>query len=254
MSTFKANAFLLKNLLDSIENGDIQLPDFQRGWVWDDARIKDLLLSISRGFPIGAVMTLDASGDVQFVSKLIEGVSEDGKAGPGHYLLDGQQRLTSLYQSLRHGDAVATRDRPGSRRTLERWYYIDLQNALDPLADHDDMIFSVPKDKVVRANFGRDVVLDLSEAELEFECHMMPTEKVMDGMAWGFAYAQHWQGRGDHPHGDPFTFFNEFRIAVLDNFSEYQVPVIDLGKDTRKEAVCTVFEKVNTGGVPRFPT
>ena len=198
-------------------------------------------------------MTLDASGDVQFVSKLIEGVSEDGKAGPGHYLLDGQQRLTSLYQSLRHGDSVATRDRPGSRRTLERWYYIDLQNALDPLADHDDMIFSVPKDKVVRANFGRDVVLDLSEAELEFERHMMPTEKVMDGMAWGFAYAQHWQGRGDHPHGDPFTFFNEFRIAVLDNFSEYQVPVIDLGKDTRKEAVCTVFEKVNTPIGPQIP-
>ena len=249
MSTFKANAFLLKNLLDSIERGDIQLPDFQRGWVWDDARIKDLLLSISRGFPIGAVMTLDASGDVQFVSKLIEGVTEDGKGGPGHYLLDGQQRLTSLYQSLRHEGAVATRDRPGSRRTLERWYYIDMRKALDPSADRDDMIFSVPKDKVVRANFGRDVVLDLSEPELEFERHMMPTEKVMDGMAWGFAYAQHWQGRGDHPHGDPFTFFNEFRIAVLDNFSEYQVPVIDLGKDTRKEAVCTVFEKVNTGGV-----
>ena len=161
MSTFKANAYLLKNLLDSIENGDIQLPDFQRGWVWDDARIKDLLLSISRGFPIGAVMTLDASGDVQFVSKLIEGVAEDGKAGPGHYLLDGQQRLTSLYQSLRYEGAVATRDRPGSRRTLERWYYIDMQNALDPLADRDDMIFSVPKDKVVRANFGRDVVSGL---------------------------------------------------------------------------------------------
>ena len=249
MSTFKANAFLLKNILDDIEKGDIQLPDFQRGWVWDDARIKDLLVSISRGFPIGAVMTLEASGGVQFVSKLIEGVAENGNAGPGHYLLDGQQRLTSLYQSLRHRGPVATRDRPGSRRTLERWYYIDMQKALDPLADRDEMIFSVPKDKVVRANFGRDVVLDLSEAELELERHMMPTENVMDGMAWGFAYAQHWQGRGNHPHGDPFTFFNEFKIAVLDNFSEYQVPVIDLGKDTRKEAVCTVFEKVNTGGV-----
>ena len=80
MSTFKANAYLLKNLLDSIENGEIQLPDFQRGWVWDDARTsngflhQDLLVSISRGFPIGTVMTLDASGDVQFVSKVIEGV------------------------------------------------------------------------------------------------------------------------------------------------------------------------------------
>ncbi len=117
MSTFKANAFLLENLLSDIEKGDIQLPDFQRGWVWDDARIKDLLVSISRGFPIGAVMTLDASGGIQFVSKLIEGVAEDGKAGPAEYLLDGQQRLTSLYQALRHKDAVATRNRPGSRKS-----------------------------------------------------------------------------------------------------------------------------------------
>ena len=249
MSTFKANAFLLKNLLDDIEKGDIQLPDFQRGWVWDDARIKDLLVSISRGFPIGAVMTLDASGGVQFVSKLIEGVPEDGKGGPEQYLLDGQQRLTSLYQALRDRCPVATRDRPGSRKTIERWYYINIQKALDPLADRDDTIFSVPVDKVMRANFGRDVVLDLSAPKFELEYHMMPTEKVMDGMEWGFAYAQYWQGRGDHPHGDPFTFFNAFKNAVLDNFSDYQVPVINLGKDTRKEAVCTVFEKVNTGGV-----
>lgn len=249
MSTFKANAFLLKSLLDEIEDGDIQLPDFQRGWVWNDARIKDLLVSISRGFPIGAVMTLDANGAVQFVCKLIEGVPENGKDGPDQYLLDGQQRLTSLYQSLRHKGAVATRDRPGSQRTIERWYYIDIQKALDPAADRDKTIFSVPKDRVIRSNFGRDVVLDLSSKESEFEYHMMPTESVMDGMAWGFSYAQYWQGRGDHPRGDPFSFFNEFKNLTLDNFSDYQVPVINLGRNTPREAVCTVFEKVNTGGV-----
>ena len=249
MSTFKANAFLLKSLLDEIEDGEIQLPDFQRGWVWDDERIRDLLVSISRGFPIGAVMTLDANGAVQFVCKLIEGVPENGKDGPDQYLLDGQQRLTSLYQSLRHKGAVATRDRPGSQRTIERWYYIDMQKALDPAADRDKTIFSVPKDRVIRSNFGRDVVLDLSSKESEFEFHMMPTESVMDGMAWGFSYAQYWQGRGDHPRGDPFSFFNEFKNLTLDNFSDYQVPVINLGRNTPREAVCTVFEKVNTGGV-----
>ena len=206
-------------------------------------------ISISRGFPIGAVMTLEANGGVRFVSKLIEGVTEEDKGDPEQYLLDGQQRLTSLYQSLRHEGAVATRDRPGGRKTIERWYYIDMQKALDPLADRDDTIFSVPEDKVVRSNFGRDVVLDLSSPESEFEHHMIPTEKVMDGMGWGFAYAQYWQRRGDHPHGDPFSFFTAFKDAVLENFSNYQVPVINLGKDTRKEAVCTVFEKVNTGGV-----
>lgn len=69
-----SNDILLKELLDDVHAGEIQLPDFQRGWVWDDTRIKELLISISRGFPIGAVMTLDATGDVRFASKLIKGV------------------------------------------------------------------------------------------------------------------------------------------------------------------------------------
>ena len=120
MSTFKANAFLLKSLLDDIGEGKIRLPDFQRGWVWDDARIKDLLVSISRGFPIGAVMTLDAGGDIQFRSRLIEGVASNGNARQDQYqyLLDGQQRLTSLYQALRYEGPVETRDRPGGRRVI----------------------------------------------------------------------------------------------------------------------------------------
>ena len=48
------------------DEGKLQLPDFQRGWVWDQARIVDLLASISEGFPVGALMTLDASGEVAF--------------------------------------------------------------------------------------------------------------------------------------------------------------------------------------------
>ena len=54
-SMFKTNPVSLKELLDDVESGKIQLPDFQRGWVWDDDRIRGLLASISRGFPVGAI-------------------------------------------------------------------------------------------------------------------------------------------------------------------------------------------------------
>ena len=243
------NDILLQKLLDDIEGGDIQLPDFQRGWVWDDTRIKELLISISRGFPIGAVMTLDATGDVRFANKLIEGVDIKPLPQPQFYLLDGQQRLTSLYQALRHGGAVTTRGRARSGRAIKRWYYVDIQKALDPSADRDGTIFSVPEDKIIRTDFGRVQVLDLSKPEYEFENHMIPTEEVMNGMSWGFDYAQYWQQRGNHPQGNAFDFFKRFDDAVLGSFGSYQVPVINLGKDTAKEAVCTVFEKVNTGGV-----
>ena len=249
MSAFKANAFLLKSIIEDIDEGKLQLPDFQRGWVWDDTRIKDLLISIARGFPIGAVMTLDAAGDVKFESRLIEGVKVNGNASQEQYLLDGQQRLTSLYQALRYNGPVETRDRPGGRKVSKRWYFIDISKAIDPTVDRDEIIVSVPEDRVIRSNFGRDIVLSLSEQDDQFQHHMIPTEQVMDGMAWGFSYAQYWGVRGGHPKGNPFSFFTEFKNVVLDNFSEYQIPVINLGKETSKEAVCTVFEKVNTGGV-----
>ena len=49
--------------------------------------------------------------------------------------------------------------------------------------------------------------------------------------------------------GDPDEFFDKFNEKVLQNFDKYQLPVINLEKETPKEAVCTVFEKVNMGGV-----
>ena len=117
---FKTNPVGLKKLLDDIENRKIQLPDFQRGWVWDDNRIRGLLASISRGFPVGAVMTLLSGGEIRFRARTIEGVGSNGAVSPDEFLLDGQQRLTSLYQALRHPGPVDTHDARSQR--IKRWY------------------------------------------------------------------------------------------------------------------------------------
>jgi hypothetical protein len=53
-STFQTNPFDLSKLLDDCHRGVIQLPDFHRSWVWDEDRIKSLIASVSRAFPIGA--------------------------------------------------------------------------------------------------------------------------------------------------------------------------------------------------------
>ena len=247
---FTTNPILLRELLQDIHSGDIQLPDFQRGWVWDDERIKDLLVSISRAFPVGAVMTLSADGEIQFQRRLIEGVPDNDNSNLGRYLLDGQQRLTSLYQALMYPGPVETRDRPGGNKVIKRRYYLDMQAALNQLADPEDTIISVPEDRVEKRNFGREVVRDLSSTDLEFQNHMMPTERILDNAAWGYEYAQYWNARSEeHSHGNAFEYFMKFQNAVLNSFTSYQLPVINLEKDTSKEAVCTVFEKVNTGGV-----
>jgi len=62
MSTFDSTKTPLKEILESIHKGQMQLPDFQRGCVWDDDHIRSLLVSIARSFPVGAVMLMEAGG------------------------------------------------------------------------------------------------------------------------------------------------------------------------------------------------
>lgn len=97
-SSFKMNPVPLKDLLKDASKGVLQLPDFQRSWVWDEDRIKSLIASVSRGFPVGALMTLETGGDVDFKPRPVEGAPKSAETvRPDVLLLDGQQRITSLY-------------------------------------------------------------------------------------------------------------------------------------------------------------
>ena len=243
---FQTNPVLLDNLLSEVEKGDIQLPDFQRGWVWDDDRIKGLLISICRGFPIGAVMTLSAGGEIRLKARPIEGVDEEAAEPPSTYLLDGQQRLTSLYQALRYPGPVDTHDYRNKR--IKRWYYIDMKAATETDADPEGIVISVPEDKRITRDFGREELLNLSTREREYREHKMPTEQIMDPLDWIMDYLDYWR-EVESPDCDAPEISNRFRRTVVPQFSKYQLPVISLSKETPKEAVCAVFEKVNTGGV-----
>lgn len=244
---FQTNPVLLTAILNNVETGKLQLPDFQRGWVWDDDRICSLLASISRGFPVGAIMTLAANSEIKFLTRPIEGVCANG-VQPAEFLLDGQQRLTSLYQAMLHAGPVDTRDNRGKR--IRRWYYMDMIKAMDPSIERDEAVFSVPENRKITDNFGRNTILDLSKTEYEFENHMIPTERLLDSMTWMLEYLKYWnESSSEHPESNAISFFQRFQASVLNVFAQYQLPVINLTANTPKEAVCTVFEKVNTGGV-----
>ena len=130
-ATFKTNPYGLHELLQHCHKGTIQLPDFQRSWVWDEDRIKSLIASVSRAFPIGALMTLETGGVVDFKPRLIEGApAPAADVKPVSLLLDGQQRMTSLYQVTLRGRVVETIT--PKKKKVKRWFYIDITKALDP--------------------------------------------------------------------------------------------------------------------------
>ena len=245
-TTFDTNPVSLQSLLTTCAGGKIQLPDFQRSWVWEEERIMSLIASVSRGFPMGALMTLKTKLDmgIIFAYRTIEGApAASHQTHPEQLLLDGQQRMTSLYQSCMRKEVVATIT--AKKRLVKRWFYIDIRKALASDADRDAAIFAVPEDRRIKENFDKDIKLDLSTPQFEYEQLMYPLSQSFDWDTWQDGFNDYWLAKGQP---DKREVFKGFKNQVLKSFTDYQVPVISLGADTSHEAVCLVFEKVNTGG------
>ena len=245
-NTFDTQEPSLKDLLLNIESGETQLPDFQRGWVWDDNHIRALISSVSLAYPIGAIMILETGGDgVKFKPKPVKGVKDAENILPEELILDGQQRLTSLYLSLKSEDPVPTTTE--KKQEIERFYYLDMQKCLNAEVDRYDAIISIPKNKKITSDFGRKVELDLTTQELEFKNEMFPLNIMFD-LARYYEWTINYRAHHDHaPEKSEFLANFERNIFLI--FQQYKVPVIKLTKETPKEAVCQVFENVNTGGV-----
>ena len=114
----------LMQLLLEASVGKIQLPEFQRDWTWDDDRIRGILASLSQGYPMGAIMRLQyGNPDIRFKYRTLEGVGKTD-AIPEYLILDGQQRLTSMYQAAYDNKPVKTVTE--KKVSIERFYYLDM--------------------------------------------------------------------------------------------------------------------------------
>ena len=237
----------ISELIRDASKGRYQLPDFQRDWTWDDDRIKGIIASLTMAYPMGAVMCLENGGDFKLKRRCFAGVEIDAETvEPDKLVLDGQQRLTSLYLSLCCKKPVHTKNVRGDARRL--FYYADIRACLDDSVDRVDAIVSVPANRIVTQNIGRDILLDISTREKEIEQMMFPLNIAFDA-----SERQSWYKGIVRMYGfDSLeeSLFNEFQHEVLDTIESYRLPVITLSKATPREAVCRVFENVNTGGVP----
>ena len=236
----------IADILKSIDDGKTQLPDFQRGWVWEDGRIRALIASISNGYPIGAAMFLQTGGeDIHFKYRLFEGVDKSKEnVEPERLVLDGQQRNTSIYRAMYSKKPVETTD--NKKKPIKRFYYLHIPTCLDTLTDRIDAVLSVPEDKRIMENIGRDVKLDLSTRELEYQQHYFPLNIIFDSqemMRWQRQYTRH------HNSDEVDENWDRFYETIVAPMTKYQIPVILVGNDVPKEAVCQVFENVNQGGV-----
>ena len=88
---YSVNHYLVSALLNYVDNKEIAIPEIQRPFVWDGAKVRDLIDSLYQGYPIGYIVTWQ-NPDV----KLKDGTTSTGKK----ILIDGQQRMTALTAAI----------------------------------------------------------------------------------------------------------------------------------------------------------
>ena len=109
----------VEELVGMIERGELRLPEMQRRYVWRSTRVRDLLDSLYRGYPSGAILLWDADEEVPLQEMAV--IQQTNPYQSTRLLLDGQQRLTSLSAVIR-GEAVKVR---GRRRPIELLFNLD---------------------------------------------------------------------------------------------------------------------------------
>ena len=218
----------LRFLLDSIHNREVALPDFQRDFVWDPRATEELIESILQNYPAGSLLRIKNKNGFFFAPREVAGAPALDGHPPSYLVLDGQQRLTSLYQAL-YGS--------GNHR-----YFMNLRELLDG-GDLDDCVFYLRKRRAER-RFG---TIEKQASDLVF-----PLE-VLFGHSIGF---EEWldqvldrRDEGSEEGRALKQKLRHLRKTWIQNIEDYEFPVVTLDEKTEAEAVCTIFETLNRTGV-----
>jgi hypothetical protein len=93
-------------------------------------------------------MVLETGGETRFHPRPVEGVELAKDIDPELLVLNGQQRLTLLFQATTYGKVVATMNI--RKQPIKRWFYLDIQRALASAEDREDAIVGVPENRIQR--------------------------------------------------------------------------------------------------------
>ena len=98
---FNPKTYPLSNLINDIETGNIALPDLQRPFVWDSTKVRDLMDSLYKGLPIGVIILWEIIEPRRYRK-----INIDNKREPRFLVIDGQQRLTSLFSIIKNKSII----------------------------------------------------------------------------------------------------------------------------------------------------
>ncbi|MDK7180221.1 DUF262 domain-containing protein [Corynebacterium riegelii] len=237
---FTTPSYSLIDLFARAERGELQLPDFQRDYIWDVDRIRTLITSVLRGYPIGSFLALDTrNSPVRFKPRPLAGL-DVGSVEPGLLLLDGQQRLTSLYHAFKREGVIPTVDYRGE--SIQRRFFVDVRAAVasDPMPV--EAVFAVDTEGRVRSHFGPEIEGGITCREDMLRHGVIPVSLLM----WKQANDLLVDMAANEELREPVKLFQN---EVLRWLPAYDVPVIRVDRSTSRVGVGQIFAHANSAGV-----
>lgn len=226
MEAFQTNPVSLRHLLSEIHERELALPDFQRDFVWDPHATEELIESISRAFPAGSLLFMPWRENA-FSPRAIQGAPELNGIRPQKLILDGQQRLSSLYQAC-YGAG-------------EYRYFVDFKPLLENSEDVEEAIFYRHRNSSKK----------YSTIEQQAQLLTLPLGVLFGGDGF-HAWLDAISGQIDREDGELSALRTALREAyekAIKPIEDYRFPVVELAPSTTLEAVCSIFETLNRTGI-----
>jgi hypothetical protein len=212
---FQAVQFAVDKIISLIRTGRLALPDFQRDFVWNPARVVELLDSVSRQWPIGSLLFLN--GPQEFGIRSIESAPPVASQ-LSTYVLDGQQRLTALYHAVADVSDIC--------------YFVDFS----ALSRDEDEYIKWQKRSSFEKNYKK--TRDRAEQSIALISDIWENDKFFEWI----------EAINDQLVQRSYVMHRERYLSGLKSHV-YKLMVIQLDQDIAKGALARIFETINRSGV-----
>lgn len=212
------------DLLNDVKTGRIGLPDLQRPFVWKDSKVRDLLDSMLKGFPIGFIMLWESP--IDFVNKRHIGNNNKDWESPRDLVIDGQQRLTALLAAIK---GVQIKDVNYKERHIKIAY--------NPLKRE----FAVWSQAYERSQEWISAISEVFAAKdnnhiSKFRRHYISNVNERRGRD------------GELELSEDDEIMIEDNINDLLNLADYILPTLEIKATANEQDVADIFVRVNSGG------
>ena len=216
---FSNTTLTINQLIERIDTGELGLPELQRPFIWKDSKVRDLFDSMMRGYPIGYLMLWQCPS---LEKKKTIGIGEHSYEHPTSVIIDGQQRLTSLYAVMKKKQVVNSKY---DKKSIIISYH--------PLSNKFEVGYQLTKnDKEWIYNIS-DIFTSNTYSFIKNFIENLKEYRASKGM--------------NLSKDEEDTIADN--INAVYNILQHTMPVFDIKADADEEDVSEIFVRVNSGGV-----